>query len=90
MAALKGHPVRAGTGRAQGRGRLARRQRGGSHHSPAIGMNDHIGLVDTPNGEARALAVIAKAKEVIPSKPIRYIVAMYHHWDHLGGIRTAI
>ena len=63
---------------------------GGSHHSLAIEMKDHIVLVDTPNGEARASAVIAKAKELIPGKPIRYVVAMHHHWDHLGGIRTAI
>jgi glyoxylase-like metal-dependent hydrolase (beta-lactamase superfamily II) len=63
---------------------------GGTHHSLAIEMKDHIVLVDTPNGEPRALAVIAKAKELIPEKPIRYVVAMHHHWDHLGGIRTAI
>src|SRR5437762_6234758 len=63
---------------------------GGTHHSLAIEMKDHIVLVDTPNGEARALAVIAKAKDIIPGKPIRYVVAMHHHWDHLGGIRTAI
>ena len=63
---------------------------GGTHHSLAIEMKDHIVLVDTPNGEARALEVIAKAKEVIPGKPIRYVIAMHHHWDHLGGIRTAI
>ena len=53
-------------------------------------MKDHIVLVDTPNGEERASAVIAKAKELIPGKPIRFVVAMHHHWDHLGGIRTAI
>jgi glyoxylase-like metal-dependent hydrolase (beta-lactamase superfamily II) len=63
---------------------------GGTHHSLAIAMRNHIVLVDTPNGEARASAVIAKAKELIPDKPIRYVVAMHHHWDHLGGIRTAI
>jgi glyoxylase-like metal-dependent hydrolase (beta-lactamase superfamily II) len=63
---------------------------GGTHHSLAIGMKDHIVLVDTPNGEARALAVMAKAKELIPGQPIRYVIAMHHHWDHLGGIRTAI
>jgi glyoxylase-like metal-dependent hydrolase (beta-lactamase superfamily II) len=63
---------------------------GGTHHSLAIEMSDHIVLVDTPNGEARASVVIAKAKEVIPGKPIRYVVAMHHHWDHMGGIRTAI
>jgi glyoxylase-like metal-dependent hydrolase (beta-lactamase superfamily II) len=63
---------------------------GGTHHSLAIAMRDHIIVVDTPNGEARALAVLAKAKALIPGKPIRYVVAMHHHWDHLGGIRTAI
>jgi hypothetical protein len=63
---------------------------GGTHHSLAIEMKDHIVLVDTPNGEARALALISKAKELIPGKPIRYVIAMHHHWDHLGGIRTAI
>jgi glyoxylase-like metal-dependent hydrolase (beta-lactamase superfamily II) len=63
---------------------------GGSHHSLAIEMKDHIVLVDTPNGEARALAVIAKAKELIPGKAVRFVIAMHHHWDHMGGIRTAI
>jgi len=63
---------------------------GGTHHSLAIEMKDHIVLVDTPNSEARAFAVLAKAKEMIPGKPVRYVVAMHHHWDHMGGIRTAI
>jgi glyoxylase-like metal-dependent hydrolase (beta-lactamase superfamily II) len=63
---------------------------GGSHHSLAIEMADHIIVVDTPNDEARAVAVLAKAKELIPNKPIRYVVTSHHHWDHLGGIRAAI
>jgi glyoxylase-like metal-dependent hydrolase (beta-lactamase superfamily II) len=63
---------------------------GGTHHSLAIEMTDHSVLVDVPNGEAQALAVIAKTKELFSGKPIRYVIAMHHHWDHLGGIRTAI
>ena len=63
---------------------------GGTHHSLAIEMADHIVVVDTPNNEARALAVLAKAKELIPNKPIRYVITSHHHWDHLGGIRTAM
>jgi len=63
---------------------------GGTHHSLAVEEKNYIVLVDTPNNEARALAVIAKTKEVIPNKPIRYVVTSHHHWDHLGGIRTAI
>jgi glyoxylase-like metal-dependent hydrolase (beta-lactamase superfamily II) len=63
---------------------------GGSHHSLAIEMADHIVVVDTPLTEARATAVLAKAKELIPNKPIRYVVTSHHHWDHLGGIRAAM
>jgi glyoxylase-like metal-dependent hydrolase (beta-lactamase superfamily II) len=53
-------------------------------------MADHIVVVDTPNNQARGEAVLAKAKELIPNKPIRYVVTSHHHWDHLGGIRAAI
>jgi glyoxylase-like metal-dependent hydrolase (beta-lactamase superfamily II) len=63
---------------------------GGSHHSLAIEMKDHSVLVDAPLNEERALAVIAKTKELIPNKPIQYLVTTHHHWDHAGGIRTAI
>jgi glyoxylase-like metal-dependent hydrolase (beta-lactamase superfamily II) len=38
----------------------------------------------------RGEAVLAKAKETIPNKPVRYVVTSHHHWDHLGGIRAAI
>jgi glyoxylase-like metal-dependent hydrolase (beta-lactamase superfamily II) len=63
---------------------------GGTHHSLAIEMADHIVVVDTPNNQARGEAVLAKAKEVIPNKPVKYVVTSHHHWDHLGGIRAAI
>ena len=63
---------------------------GGTHHSLAIEMADHIVVVDTPNTQARGEAVLAKAKELIPNKPVKYVVTSHHHWDHLGGIRAAI
>ena len=63
---------------------------GTSHHSLAIEMKDHIVIVDLPLGEERAMAVVAKAKELIPNKPVKYVITSHHHWDHLGGIRTAI
>jgi glyoxylase-like metal-dependent hydrolase (beta-lactamase superfamily II) len=63
---------------------------GGNAHSLAIEMRDHIVLVDTPTTEARALGVIAKAKELIPNKPIRFVINTHAHWDHSGGLRAAM
>ncbi len=63
---------------------------GTSHHSLAIEMKDHIVIVDLPLTEERARAVVAKSKELIPNKPVRYVITSHHHWDHLGGIRTAM
>ena len=63
---------------------------GGTHHSAAVEMRDHIVLIESPLGDARALAVIAKAKELIPNKPIRYVVNTHVHFDHSGGLRAAV
>lgn len=63
---------------------------GGSHHSIAIDQKDHIVVVEGPQNEARSLAVIAKVKETIPNKPIKYLVNTHHHFDHSGGVRTYV
>ena len=62
--------------------------KGGSHHSVAIDQRDHIVVVEAPQNEARSTAVIAKVKETIPDKPIRYLINTHHHFDHSGGLRT--
>ena len=64
--------------------------RGGSHHSVAIDQADHVVVVEAPLDEARSTAVIAKVKETIPNKPIRYIVNSHVHFDHSGGLRTYV
>jgi glyoxylase-like metal-dependent hydrolase (beta-lactamase superfamily II) len=64
--------------------------KGGSHHSVAIDQRDHIVVVEAPQDEARSEAVIAKVKETIPGKPIRYIVNSHVHFDHSGGLRTYV
>ena len=64
--------------------------KGGTHHSVAIDQKDHIVVVEGPQTEARSLAVIAKVKETIPNKPIKYLVNTHVHFDHSGGLRTFV
>jgi glyoxylase-like metal-dependent hydrolase (beta-lactamase superfamily II) len=62
---------------------------GGSHNSVLIEMADHAVLVESPLYDGRSLAVLAKAKELLPNKPVRYVINSHHHFDHAGGVRTA-
>ena len=64
--------------------------KGGTHHSVAIDQRDHIVVVEAPLNEARSLAAIAKIKETIPNKPIRYLINSHHHFDHSGGLRSYV
>jgi glyoxylase-like metal-dependent hydrolase (beta-lactamase superfamily II) len=63
---------------------------GGTHHSVAIDQGDHIVIVEAPLNEDRSLAVINKAKEIIPGKPIKYLINTHAHFDHSGGLRTYV
>jgi glyoxylase-like metal-dependent hydrolase (beta-lactamase superfamily II) len=63
---------------------------GQSHHSVVIEMQDHLLLVEAPQNEVRTLAVIAKARELRPGKPLRAVINTHHHFDHAGGIRAAM
>ena len=63
---------------------------GASHHSVLVEFADHLVLVEAPQNETRALAVIQKARELVPTKPLRYLVNTHHHFDHSGGIRAAV
>jgi glyoxylase-like metal-dependent hydrolase (beta-lactamase superfamily II) len=63
---------------------------GGSHHSLAVDMGDHIVVIEAPQNEARSELVIAETKKVIPNKPIRFVVNTHVHFDHSGGLRTYV
>lgn len=62
---------------------------GGTHHSIAIEMKDHIVLFESPLGDGRANAAIEAAKKSVPGKPIRQVINTHHHFDHSGGLRAA-
>jgi sugar lactone lactonase YvrE/glyoxylase-like metal-dependent hydrolase (beta-lactamase superfamily II) len=63
---------------------------GGTHHSVLVEEADYLVVVEAPQNEARSLAVIAKARELAPGKPIKYLVNTHTHFDHSGGLRTYV
>jgi glyoxylase-like metal-dependent hydrolase (beta-lactamase superfamily II) len=63
---------------------------GGSHNSVAIEMKDHMVVVETPLYDGRSLPVLAEARKLGQGKPVRYVVNSHHHFDHSGGLRTAV
>ena len=63
---------------------------GQSHHSVLVEFADHLTLIEAPQNDVRALAVIAKARELRPGKPLTHVVNTHHHFDHSGGIRAAV
>jgi glyoxylase-like metal-dependent hydrolase (beta-lactamase superfamily II) len=63
----------------------------GAYNALAIEFSDHIMLFEPgPQNEARAMAIIAEAKNVIPGKPIRYGVISHHHLDHTQGLPAVV
>jgi len=63
---------------------------GQSHHSALVEFTDHLVLIEAPQSEARTLAVIAKAREVVPGKPLTHLVSSHFHFDHSAGLRAAV
>ncbi len=63
---------------------------GQTHHSVAVEMQNEILLIEAPLNDARTLAVIKRARELRPGKPVRTLIDTHHHFDHAGGLRAAI
>lgn len=63
---------------------------GQSHHSVLVEFGDHLMLIEAPQSEARTLGVIAKARELVPGKPLTQLVSTHHHFDHSAGLRAAV
>jgi glyoxylase-like metal-dependent hydrolase (beta-lactamase superfamily II) len=63
----------------------------GAYNALAIEFADHVVLFEPgPQNEARAQAIIAETKKVIPNKPIRYGIISHHHFDHTSGLPAVV
>jgi hypothetical protein len=62
---------------------------GTTHKSLLAEFSDHLVLIEAPN-EERVRAVLAKAKELRPNKPVTKLLVTHHHADHTGGVRLAV
>ena len=63
---------------------------GQSHHSVLVEFDAYLALIEAPQSETRTLAVIERARELQPDKPLQYVVNTHHHFDHSAGIRAAV
>jgi glyoxylase-like metal-dependent hydrolase (beta-lactamase superfamily II) len=62
----------------------------GGNNALVVAFDDHVMVVEAYGNDAASRRTIAKIKELLPGKPIRYLVPTHHHDDHTGGVRTFI
>jgi glyoxylase-like metal-dependent hydrolase (beta-lactamase superfamily II) len=60
---------------------------GGAPMSVLVEFSDHVVVIEAPQNDERTDATIAAVKQLLPSKPIRYVVNTHQHFDHSGGVR---
>jgi len=56
----------------------------------AVAFDAYVLAVETPLGSAASAAVVARIRELFPTRPIRYAVPTHHHDDHAGGARAFV
>ncbi len=66
---------------------------GGTHNTMFVAFNDHVLVLEAPEQilyNNNSVQALAKIKETVPGKPIKYLVLSHHHSDHAGGFREYV
>ena len=66
---------------------------GGTHNILFVAFNDHVLVLEAPEQifyGSNSVQALAKIKETVPGKPIKYLVLTHHHADHAGGFREYV
>lgn len=60
------------------------------YQSLVVEREDHLVLVEAPIDEEATGALLTRVAERFPGKAIRWVVSTHHHFDHAGGVPTAL
>jgi glyoxylase-like metal-dependent hydrolase (beta-lactamase superfamily II) len=63
---------------------------GGSYDSLIVEFKDYVMMLEAGDSIRRGEAYIAKTKQLIPNKPIRYVMNTHPHSDHTGGLPALV
>ena len=66
---------------------------GGTHNVLFVAFNDFVLVFEAPEQilyNNNSVQALAKIKETVPGKPIKYLVLSHHHSDHAGGFREYV
>lgn len=61
-----------------------------SYNVLVVALEDGVLVAEAPLDSGTTERIFEKVRELVPNKPVKYLVQSHHHGDHLGGIRPYV